>query len=321
MRRAWPPLASLWLLGCSAPGEPAAPVVEPAPADAAPQRIEPAPPGDICEEVRRAPRLPRPEDPRDLLFHVNRARSIPADFPVASTSIWTPCAFTAPPQKRTDDLVCVPDGYSFRNREALRSVALESDAPASLATTHDGLPVGRAGKVGFKPMIDDARAAGHKLTLRSGFRGYAMQSATFSSWVAVELAQGRTREYALRKVAASSARAGHSEHQLGTTADLVYAQPNGLVYDGWDAETIAESPAMTWLSANAHRFGLVMSYDKDHEDVTEYVWEPWHYRFVGAESADLMKRCGWTTEQYLDLRYGDDAPQARNDHPGRRARR
>lgn len=247
---------------------------------------------------------------------MNRARAIPAEYPVSSTSIWSPCAPTPAPAKRTDDLVCIPARYSYRNREALRSVAFESDAPSSPSLTHDGLPVGRAGKVGFKALMDDAAAAGHTLTVRSGFRAYTMQSATFSGWVAAELAQGRSREYALRKVSASSARAGHSEHQLGTTADLVFARANGAVYDGWAQETIAESPAMTWVAANAHRFGLVMSYDKDHEAITEYVWEPWHYRFVGVAAADLMKRCGWTTEQYLDARYGEDGPS-----PVKRARR
>ncbi len=329
MRRACLALASLWPLGCGTPGEPSvAPTSAAAhaasdasatssaqPAPSALDAAEPAP-VDVCAEAERAPKLPRPTDPRDLLFHVSRARAIPAEFPVSATSIWSPCSQVGAPPRRSDDLVCVPASYSHLNREALRAAAFESDAPANFSRTHDALPVGRDGKIGFKAMLDDAAAAGHTLRLRSGFRAYTMQSATFSGWVAAELAQGRTREYALRKVDASSARAGHSEHQLGTTADLVFARPNGAFYTGWTQETYAESPAMAWVAANAHRFGLVMSYDKDHEGASEYVWEPWHYRFVGAEAADLMKRCGWSTEQYLELRYGEDTTP-RAEHASR----
>lgn len=324
MRAAWLSIGVLVVVGCgeASPVSPVAPDAIDAPitVEAAPARAS-SPPPDVCEEARRRPPVAAPTDPRDLLFHVNRALAVPSEFPISSTSVWSPCSFDPAPSKRKDDLTCVPGAYSFRNRESLRAVAFESEAPASPSTTFDGLPVGGNGKIGFKPLIDEAAAHGHRLLLRSGFRAYAMQSATFSSWVAQELAQGRSREYALRKVGASSARAGHSEHQLGTTADLVYAQPNGVVYDGWNAETIAESSAMTWVAANAHRFGLVMSYDREHAEITQYVWEPWHYRFVGVEAADLMKRCGWTTEQYLELRYGEDPPPSLNDHPGRSARR
>lgn len=329
VRHAWLLLGFVALVGCGEARAPNtvdaaqvdAPVVpEPAvPAPAVPAQAEA--PVDVCAEARRATPLPQPTDPRDLLFHVNRSRAVPSEYPISSTSIWSPCSFDPAPVKRADDLLCVPASYSHRNRESMRAIAFQSDAPPSFTTTFDGKTVGHAGKIGFRPLIDEAATLGHHLSLRSAFRAYAMQSATFSSWVAQEISQGRSREYALRKVGASSARAGHSEHQLGTTADLVYTQANGLVYDGWNAETIAESPAMTWVASNAHRFGLVMSYDRDHVDVTQYVWEPWHYRFVGVEAADLMKRCGWTTEQYLEIRYGEDPPPSLNDHPGRSARR
>jgi hypothetical protein len=252
-----------------------------------------------------APRQP-PGDPDDLLFHVNRVRAIPEDYPVPHDSSWTPCGSGAWRRGPTGehDFGCIPASYSHRNREALRRVALESDAPAELTRTSDGLEVGLAGKVGFKPMLDAARAAGHEVRVRSGFRAYAVQQTTFRAWVRVEMARGTSYGDAVGRVSTSSARPGHSEHQLGTTADLVFRIPHGGFYEGWSAETFAASEAMQWVMANAHRFGIVLTYGKDKVDVTQYAWEPWHYRYVGVEAADTIRRCGLSTEEYLRGRYG-----------------
>jgi D-alanyl-D-alanine carboxypeptidase len=307
-------LASVSLLGCSerasreaAPSIAVPPSVVLAAAlpDEAPPEHATPPKASRCT---RAAEASAPTDASDLLFYVNRTHAIPSEFPVSSTSIWTPCAAEPQPSKAAHDLVCLPAAYTFRNREALRSVAFESDAPAEPTTTHDGLSVGRHGKVGFRALFDEAKSHGFDLYVRSGFRAYSTQSATFSMWVAQELAQGRSREDALRKVTGFSARAGHSEHQLGTTVDLVYRAENGVVYDGWDPSTIAASPAMTWVRANAHRFGVVLSYDEDRVDVTQYVYEPWHWRFVGVAAADAMHECSLSTEELLQARYGEPPP-------------
>lgn len=275
--------------------------------------------GSRCEAIRSGARSVQPTDPGDLLFYVNRWAAIPSNFPVSSTSIWTPCDPGDP--GIAHDLVCMPASYTYRGREALREVAFESDAPAEPATTFDGLPIGHHGKVGFKAMLDAARDDGHLLLVRSAFRSYAMQSATFSMWVAQEVASGRSREFALKKVSASSARAGHSEHQLGTTADLVFRTPQGTIYDGWDAEKMEASAPIQWVMKNAHRFGIVLTYDKDRVHVTQYVGEPWHYRFVGVTAANAMKECDLSTEEYLQARYGTGPLPPFEPHMSRSARR
>ena len=265
-------------------------------------------------------RAPIPVDADDPLFYVNRTHAIPSEYPLSSTSVWTPCSWDPAPSAKKHDFICLPAPYVFHAREALRRFAFESDAPAGMAETHDGLAVGREGKIGFKPLFDAARESGFELFVRSGFRPYATQGATFAMWVAQELGRGRSREDALRRVTRFSARAGHSEHQLGTTVDLVYKAENGVVYDGWNAETIAASAAIRWVKANAHRFGVVLTYDEGREEVTQYVWEPWHWRFVGVEAADAMHACGISTEEYLQARYGEE-PEAFSPHSGRNARR
>lgn len=66
----------------------------------------------------------------------------------------------------------------------------------------------------------------------------------------------------------TSAKPGHSEHQLGTTVDL-----NEL------SEAFGDSPAGQWLQQNAHRFGFRMSYPRGNEQ--GYAYEPWHWRWWG----------------------------------------
>lgn len=255
------------------------------------------------------PPEPPPEDPTDLLFHVNRERAIPADFPLGMYSPWTPCLGALPRgvAERARDLLCLPRKYALRSPEALRERAW--DAPAPEATrTHDDLPVGEGGRVGLRPLLDAALKQGHELRIRSGFRPYGSQAAIFRSWVRQQRLLGFAEDEATRRASASSAHAGHSEHQLGTTVDLVYREPGGRFYEGWDAQKIAASPPMQWVEANAHRFGLVVSYGRETSRVTQYVWEPWHLRFVGVEVADEVHRRRISLEAFLQERYGTPPP-------------
>jgi hypothetical protein len=252
--------------------------------------------------------LTPPTDPADLLFYVNRWRSIPADFPLSTYSPWTPCLGALPRHlaPRARDLRCLPRRSTIRGEEALRQVAW--DAPAPQGKTHDGLPVGFEGRVGFGPMLEAALREGHEIKIRSGFRPHVSQATIFRSWVRQQRSLGFAQDEAERRAAASSAHAGHSEHQLGTTADLVYREPRGTFYEGWDPQRIAASAPMRWVHDNARRFGLVISYDRGSSDITQYVWEPWHLRFVGVAVADELHRRGMPLEAWMQERYGAEPP-------------
>jgi len=76
-----------------------------------------------------------------------------------------------------------------------------------------------------------------------------------------------------------SADQGYSEHQLGTTLDLADTTTNGPYLSFQDTE------AYQWLLKNAYRYGFTLSYPDDNEF---YVFEPWHWRFVGEDLADYL---------------------------------
>jgi len=275
----------------------------------------PAPPSPeiACDRAARlascdAPLLepaPMPEDAHDPLFYVNREFAIPADFPVSATSTWTPCQGGSAPGGAEHDLICLPDAYSTQ-AAALRQPAWESNAPAAPTTTFDGKPVGLRGKIGFKAAFDAALEEGAgELFGASCFRSYARQETLFESYVADELGPGVSEDEAAIIASTFSAHAGHSEHQLGTTCDLVYRKADGSVssFGRASARTMYDSPAFRWLAENGHRFGLVVTYAPDRVAITQYVWEPWHWRFVGVLAADAIKRCGLSTEELLNARY------------------
>jgi D-alanyl-D-alanine carboxypeptidase len=128
-------------------------------------------------------------------------------------------------------------------------------------------------------MAADARANGTPIKLVSGYRSYTQQQATFDYWVSV----GGYKQ-ALR----TSARPGHSEHQLGTVIDVT--SEGGPA--PWDYADWATTPAGAWMAANAWKYGFVMSYPRGAYDQSCYDYEPWHYRYVGRDLAARIAGSG-----------------------------
>jgi D-alanyl-D-alanine carboxypeptidase len=141
-------------------------------------------------------------------------------------------------------------------------------------------------------LADAARAKGKPLAVRSAYRSYALQQATFDSWV-----ERAGYEQALL----FSARAGHSEHQMGTAIDFTSAPGEPL------SSTFGASPAGKWLARNGWRYGFVMSYPKGKRRQSCYGYEPWHWRYVGRERAAEIHASGQVPRRYLWERF-ESAP-------------
>lgn len=129
-----------------------------------------------------------------------------------------------------------------------------------------------------------AEAAGNPVDITWGYRSYGTQRWVFEYW-----SKRKGRDATLR----TAARAGHSEHQLGTALD--FKSEGALNVDtGWRYE-----PAGVWMRENAWRFGFVESYPFGQESVTCYAHEPWHYRYFGRSLAAKIRASGLTTREYL----------------------
>lgn len=135
-------------------------------------------------------------------------------------------------------------------------------------------------------LMDAARAAGVPLAIQSAYRSYDYQVDTFQYWVDTIGEQ---------EALLTSARAGHSEHQLGTVVD--FRSLDGPA--AWDLADWAQTPAGAWLMEHAHEYGFVLSYPAGKEHLTCYSYEPWHYRYVGQQMAADVRASELTMREYL----------------------
>jgi len=123
----------------------------------------------------------------------------------------------------------------------------------------------------FKDMVADAKSDGVDLWVISAFRSFDEQAQLKGAY-SVTYGTGAN---------AFSADQGYSEHQLGTTIDFTTSGINGGL-EGFDA-----TPAFVWLQKNAYKYGFILSYPHNN---TYYVFEPWHWRFVGTDLAKDLHR-------------------------------
>lgn len=133
-------------------------------------------------------------------------------------------------------------------------------------------------------MLTDAKNSGVNIIVTSGFRKFEIQKYLVDLYLKIE------GPSALRGVA----EAGHSEHQLGTAVDFTSSSVGGVLSDKFK-----DTKEGLWLQSNAYKYGFVMSFPEGKEDITGYKFEPWHYRYVGADLAKEIKDSGLTPLEYL----------------------
>ena len=123
----------------------------------------------------------------------------------------------------------------------------------------------------LEDLLRAAARADHELKIVSAYRSFDHQN---------ELKGQFTQVYG-EGANAFSADQGYSEHQLGTTVDLTIPEVGGTY------GSFAQTEAYAWLLDNAYKYGFILSYPEDNEF---YIFEPWHWRFVGTDLARHLDR-------------------------------
>ncbi|QHJ70634.1 D-alanyl-D-alanine carboxypeptidase family protein [Planococcus halotolerans] len=141
---------------------------------------------------------------------------------------------------------------------------------------------------GVNAMVSAAKSNGVYLSVISSYRSYSYQSTLYNNYVKRD-GQAAADRY--------SARPGHSEHQTGLAFDF-----GGTNQNHWLESSFADTSEGKWLAANAHKYGFILRYPKGKESITGYMFEPWHFRYVGSGEAPKIKESGKTLEEYLNVR-------------------
>lgn len=128
-------------------------------------------------------------------------------------------------------------------------------------------------------------------TITYGFRKHETQVELFDQGVKKRMNQGMSYEQAYDATSFTTAIPGTSEHEVGLAVDI--KEKNG--YQNYRLENI-----YSWLRANAHKYGFILRYDQDKTEITEIMYEPWHFRYVGKEEAPKIKESGLALEEYFE---------------------
>jgi D-alanyl-D-alanine carboxypeptidase len=137
-------------------------------------------------------------------------------------------------------------------------------------------------------MAAAAKLDGFELVAFSTFRSFERQEILYNQYVEKD-GESAADQY--------SARPGYSEHQTGLAFDI--GEKNFEQH--WAAASFGETPAGEWIAQNAHLYGFILRYPLGKEEVTGYMHESWHFRYVGVEPATDMFTHKQTLEEYLDL--------------------
>ena len=144
----------------------------------------------------------------------------------------------------------------------------------------------------FEEMVAAAKEAEIDILMRTGYRSYAYQRD--------RLYEPTKTNYGQEYADTVSARPGHSEHQTGLALDVAGASENYALSDNF-----GNTEEGKWVAEHCYEYGFILRYtDGTREkpgDVTGYIFEPWHIRYVGKEAAKEIKESGKLLEEYLGI--------------------
>ena len=124
--------------------------------------------------------------------------------------------------------------------------------------------------------------------VQSAYRSVARQKELYDNSVQKYLKQGKTQKEAEELTNEYINKPGSSDHNLGLAVDFNTVDNSFEKLDGFK-----------WLKKNAEKYGFVLRYPKDKEDITKIAYESWHWRYVGAENAKKMNELNMCLEEYI----------------------
>ncbi len=173
------------------------------------------------------------------------------------------------------------------NREQLlaRDFVPQNLTRLKLRATSSGMELRREAAEALTNMFEAAeQEAGHKLYVKSAYRSWQTQNTMY---------QSRLERYG--KDDGVVAAPGSSDHQTGLGVDVLnydWTQREGMT------PAFGEEPEAQWMEQNCARFGFILRYLPEKQDITGIIYEPWHLRYVGEEAAKYIMENRLSLEEF-----------------------
>lgn len=129
-------------------------------------------------------------------------------------------------------------------------------------------------KLCYQSYLNLLKESGFDLLIYSGYRSYEYQESIYTGDI-------------------YQAKPGESEHQTGLAIDVTI---HGIGLTKAFGETIEGQ----WIKENAHKYGFIIRYPNGKENITGFLYEPWHIRYVGSSSAKIIYENQYTLEEYIN---------------------
>lgn len=135
-------------------------------------------------------------------------------------------------------------------------------------------------------LFDAAEKDGIYLYAHSGYRSYRTQKTMYSN----RLKKNNGKDDGV------VAYPGSSDHQTGLGIDVINKAGIGKKF----TEAFGETKHGQWLAENCWDYGFIIRYQKDKEEMTGIIYEPWHLRYVGVQVAQYMRDNNLCLEEFTE---------------------
>lgn len=143
-------------------------------------------------------------------------------------------------------------------------------------------------------MLQAAKNDGVNLVICSPYRDINRQKVLFNRKITAYMKKGMSYMDAYRITAQAVTVPGASEHQIGLALDITcdtYSYLN---------EGFGDTDAGEWLATHSWEYGFILRYPRGKEYITGIEYEPWHFRYVGKDAAEIITEKGITLEEFVD---------------------
>lgn len=139
----------------------------------------------------------------------------------------------------------------------------------------------------LEKLFDEAKKQNLDIYAISGYRSYKRQESLYKNYV---------KRDGKEKADKYSAVAGSSEHQSGLVMDISNRESKFDLL-----QSFGNTKEGKWVKENAHKYGFIIRYAKEKENITKYMFEPWHLRYLGEEVATFIYENNLAYEEFFDL--------------------